>query len=88
MEKVIATISRGPDVLVKYVTVWIKFAEKNGKQVWHGSFFHREGDHVPVGGPYTLTTNDGREGEIMVSRSTVGGRQETKIEFVGSGPFA
>jgi hypothetical protein len=88
MEQVVATISNGDTVLAQDVTAWVQVtSSQSGLRSWRGSFVQPQGSYVPVGGPYLLKTGDGRSGQILVTRTSVGSHQATRVEFTGTGPF-
>ena len=88
MERVTATISDGSKVLVADVDAWVQMTTSpGGLRGWHGSFVLPRGSYVPVGGPYSFVTTDGRSGQILISNVSTGSHQPTQVQFAGTGPF-
>ncbi len=88
MERVTATISDGDNVLVADVDAWVQVTTSSGGlRGWHGHFVVTQGSYVPVGGPYSFVTTDGRSGHILISNVGGGSHQATQVQFTGSGPF-
>ena len=65
--------SRG-DMLADGVDVWIEKVLHGKLYDWHGGLTLRQGHFIGVGGPYRLELDDGRSGEILV----------TKMRFLGT----
>jgi hypothetical protein len=47
---------------------------------WHGSFRLPKGKYIDVGGPYQLILDDGRAGEMIITRAN-----DSDVQFQGSG---
>lgn len=58
---------------------------------WHGQLELPSGaappEFISVGGPYRLKLEDGREGDILVSRIGMSSHGSTSVEFQGTGPL-
>jgi len=74
-------ITRGGEMLADDVTVWFEKVQHGKFHDWHGGLTLPEGHSIGVGGPYRLELDDGRSGEILVTKIRFGG---TDAAFQGS----
>lgn len=85
MERVVANITSDGTVLAKEVVAFIDVA-LGGIKRWRGYFIQPPGTYVRAGGPYRLTTTDGRSGQIGTFSDVLSSNTE-RIEFEGIGQF-
>ena len=79
-------ILRGDQVVVDGVSGRLdQVALPGGLSEWKGEFRLPQGQPLPAGGGYRVVLDDGRSGDISVSRSSVGGHQSTAVNFHGDG---
>ena len=90
MSEAIGTISRDDEDLVKVALLTFEPTGSPGGPIrYKGSFILSEGMPWPVPGElFTLTTADGRSGQILVERVSTGRHEDTLVFFCTSGPFA
>jgi hypothetical protein len=82
------TVMRGDQVAVDGVSGRLDYVTfPNGGSEWRGEFRLPQGQSAPAGGGYRLVLDDGRSGDIIISRSSIGGHQATAVNFEGSGPL-
>ena len=74
-------ITRGGAVLADGVDVWIEKVLHGMLYDWNGGLTLPEDHSIGVGGPYRLELDDGRSGEILVTKMRFSG---TEAIFQGS----
>lgn len=89
IEKIIATIRDGANVLVESVDMWIEITESAEElREWSGYFTLEDGsNHLEPGGPFQLEATDKRAGQVLITNIDFGTNQPTQVYFKGTGPF-
>ncbi len=87
MEHTRGNITRGGDLLIENVDVWVEKVQRGESYDWHGDFTLPRGQAIAVGGPYRLELVDGRALEIMVEDERISSGHETEVFFWGNGPL-
>ncbi len=87
IEHALGTITRGDDMLADRVNVWFEKVQHGKLYDWHGGLTMPGGVSMPTGGPYRLTLDDGRSGEIVITNIRVSSSDKTEATFEGSGPL-
>ncbi len=85
IEHALGTITRGDDMLADRVNVWFEKVQHGKLYDWYGGLTLSGGVSMPTGGPYRLTLDDGRSGEIVITNIRVSSSDKTEATFEGSG---
>ena len=86
MNQYIATIRAGDTTLLKGLTVYVEEITKpSGLTWWHGTIQLSPEQHIELGGPYRIELDDGRSGNIFITRSSPA---LTEVPFRGTGPLS
>jgi hypothetical protein len=90
MARVIGTISKDDKVLISDVSInLLQNNSPSGLIGFRGAFVKPEDSpHISAGTSFQLKCSDGRSGEILIKKVSLGTRQPTTVEFVTSGQFA
>jgi hypothetical protein len=87
MSRVIGTVVDGNRVVAKDTLIDLR-PNAGPTMGFFGSFVLGPGDAAPhTGSKCTLTTSDGRSGDILIARISAGSGQSTTVDFQTTGPF-
>ncbi len=80
-----AKIHHGERTLLEDVSVYIKdVTEPFGINSWYGGFHLRDDQHIEEGGPYRISLEDGRTGDMLVTEVNYSSRSPTRVFFKGT----
>ena len=89
MERVRGRILKGDELVLEDLDIALNIVRPDRDLPgWSGSFYLQDpGACIEPGGAYRLVLEDGRSGEIIVSRLDLRSLKGTGIHFKGSGPL-
>jgi hypothetical protein len=88
MEQVSGKITRGQEVAYDDVGMWIDVKEQGGLKSWNGGFTLPPGTFVELGATYRVHLRDGRQGDMVIKKISVGSHKGGSVLFQGDGPLA
>ena len=88
MEQVSGRITRGQEVAYDNVGMWIDVHERAGVKSWNGGFTLPPGTFVELGETYRIHLRDGRQGDMLIKKVSVGNHKGASVLFQGTGPLA
>ena len=88
MQIIGAKIHDGERTLLEDLSIYIKeVTEPYGIKSWSGGFDLPDDKYIEVGGPYRISLEDGRTGEILVTEVNYSSRSPTRVFFKGTSPL-
>ena len=83
-----AEIHDGKRTLLEDVSVYIKeVTEPSGIKSWYGGLRLHYDQRIEPGGPYGISLEDGRTGEILVTEVSTSPPPPTRVWFRGTAPL-
>ena len=88
MIRLLGTIKSHEQVLLENVDIVIEQTvdAPSGLKSWGGSFELPPESHIEPGGPYDLVLENGKSGDILVTKVSIRNRRSA-VRFVGTGPL-
>lgn len=84
-----AKIHDGERTLLEDLSAYIKEVTKpSGIKSWSGGFDLPDDGYIEAGGPYRISLEDGRTGDILVTEVNYSARSPTRVFFKGTSPLA
>ena len=88
MEHVSGQITHGQEIAYDDVKMWIDVYEYGSLKKWSGGFTLPPGTFVELGETYRVHLRDGRAGDMLIKKITVGDHKGATVVFQGTGPLA
>ena len=86
MQMLGAKIHDGERTLLEDLSVYIEeVTQPSGIKSWYGGFNLPDDQHIEQGGPYRISLEDGRTGDIFVMEVNMSSRLPTRVSFIGAG---
>lgn len=88
MEHLAGRITRGQEVAYDDVNIWIDIHDRGSFRSWNGGFTLPPGTFVELGETYRVYLRDGRQGDMLIKKISVGNHKGASVLFQGAGPLA
>lgn len=88
MEHVSGKITRGQEVAYANVKMRLDVPELGSLKSWNGGSTLPPGAFVELGETYRLHLRDGRQGDMLIKKISIGRHKGASVLFQGTGPLA